>query len=103
MQTIKKQLSLIVLSSLPLLVLSQTQLVNNGGHLVSGPGFLVHYNSRLVNKGTIQYTEGTVKVTGTATAANSSIGGSSSSTFNHLTIDKTSNNAQLDQSVTVNG
>ncbi len=82
---------------------AQTHIVNEGGHLVTGSGYLVLTNSQLTNNGTINQTTGTVKIMGDATDANSTIGGTSASTFNHLTINKVANNVPLSQAVSVNG
>lgn len=81
---------------------AQTHLVNQG-HLTSGGGFVVLSNTQLANNGTINHSTGTLKVMGAAADANSSIGGTSTSTVQNLTVSKTANNVVLNQSLTVNG
>jgi Secretion system C-terminal sorting domain len=61
-------------------------------------------DTKLTNNGTVEATTGsTLLVKGTATTANSSIGGTGTTTLAHLTIDKSSNDAQIDQNLSVSG
>jgi Secretion system C-terminal sorting domain len=61
-------------------------------------------DTKLTNNGTVEATTGsTLLVTGTATTANSSIVGTGTTTLAHLTIDKSSNDAQIDQNLSVSG
>jgi len=60
-------------------------------------------DGKFVNDGNFEAGDGTVKITGTASDANSTIEGSSNTTFNNLTIDKSSNNVQLQQGIEVKG
>lgn len=79
----------------------QNTLKIDGGYLVQTGGNLVLEDSQFENNGTFTATGGTVKITGTESDANSSIGGTSSTTFNNLTIDKSSNNAILENNTQV--
>ena len=102
MKKIKELLFLLFgLLLLPFWGASQTHLVNKGGHVVSGDAFLVLKNSHLTNNGTISHTKGTVKLSGDAVDANSTIGGNSTSTFYQLEVHKTANNVLLAKSITV--
>jgi hypothetical protein len=60
-------------------------------------------NGKLTNNGTLSATAGTVVVKGNASTANSAIDGTGTSSFNHLTVNKSSNNAQLGQNISVSG
>jgi hypothetical protein len=61
-------------------------------------------DTKLTNNGTVEATAGsTLLVKGTATTTNSSIAGIGTTTLAHLTIDKSSNDAQIDQNLSVSG
>lgn len=102
MKKIKCYIILGLLACLPYSSQAQTHLVNQG-HLTSGGGFVVLNNTQLANNGTINQNTGTLKMMGAATDAQSSIGGTSTSTVQNLTVSKTANNVLLHQAVTVNG
>lgn len=82
-------------------VLGQNTLKIEGGHLVQTGGNIVLNDAQFENDGTFTATDGTVNITGTESDANSSIGGTSSTTFNNLKIDKSTNNATLENHVQV--
>jgi Secretion system C-terminal sorting domain len=81
---------------------AQTELyINNATHIVLTDGTLTLNNTKLTNNGTVSATNSTVILSGNGN--NSTIGGSGITSFNNLTIDKTSNNAQLNQTIDVSG
>ena len=57
---------------------------------------------QLQNNGTFNATNGTVELKGTGTKVQSEIGGTGTSTFHNLKINKSANDAQLGQSIIVN-
>ena len=57
----------------------------------------------MVNDGTFEAGDGTVKITGDASDVESTIEGNTTTTFHNLIIDKSSNNAQLQQDIEVKG
>ena len=80
----------------------QNQLKINAAHVkVVGNVHIVLNDTKWVNDGTFTDNSGTVHLKGSATATNSSIEGTNATTFHNLTIDKSANNAQLGQPVTV--
>ena len=90
--------------ALMLSYVSQAQLYNNGATLKINGATLTLVDTKLTNNGTIDATTGsTVHVKGTATIANSSIAGSGTTTLGNLTIDKSSNDAQIDQNIEITG
>ena len=60
-------------------------------------------NAKFSNNGTFAGTSGTVQITGNGGNANTTIEGVGMTTFNNLTINKTTNNAQLNQNIAVTG
>lgn len=78
--------------------------VSSGTQVVaSGSPFIVIDNGRWSNDGTFAAATSTVLMTGNATTANSTIGGTSSTTFYNLTQQKSANNIQLMQNIGVDG
>lgn len=63
---------------------------------------IVLKDCQLQNNGTITATNGTVEIKGTGTKTQSEIGGTGISIFHNLKINKSSNDAQLGASITVN-
>ncbi|MEM1321849.1 MAG: hypothetical protein AAGG75_16435 [Bacteroidota bacterium] len=83
----------------------QTKLTIEGGYMVQNSNsnsILVLNNAQLINNGTFLSTRGTVKVIGDGSDEQSALGGDSSSVFNYLQIDKSSNGLQLQQNIEVN-
>jgi hypothetical protein len=64
---------------------------------------IVITDGRWVNDGNFTAATSLVEIEGTATTANSTIGGTSSTTFHHLTQQKTLNDIRLLQNIGVNG
>lgn len=93
---------LIINSSFLIKTNAQTHLRITGGNWICKDGGLVLKNTSLENNSNFDAGIGTVIVTGNAPTAQSKLGGSSSTTFYNLTINKSINNALLGQSVTVN-
>jgi Secretion system C-terminal sorting domain len=81
---------------------SQGTLKINGANLVtSGSVNIVLDNTNWQNDGTFTPSSSTVHIKGNTAQAQSSIGGTSATTFNNLTVNKSANNAQLGQNVGV--
>lgn len=100
---IKNIIQLFLLFIIPISTYGQSHLVNQSGNLVVANGFMVLNNSHFTNNATFSNTDGTVKMMGDAVDANTTIGGSSSSTFKNLEIDKSQNNVPLAQNSRVEG
>ncbi|MFM2267399.1 MAG: hypothetical protein RL757_840 [Bacteroidota bacterium] len=82
---------------------SQGTLKINGANFVaSGNVHVVLDNTNWQNNGTFTPSTSTVHLKGDATESMSNIGGSSPTTFYALTVNKSANNAQLGQNITVN-
>jgi hypothetical protein len=60
-------------------------------------------NAKFTNNGTFSGTSGTVNIKGDGSNANTIIEGTGTTTFNNLIINKTANNAQLNQNIAVTG
>lgn len=76
--------------------------INSGASVVcSGTPVIVVDNGKFSNSGTFTAASSTIKMTGTATAANTSITGSSTSSFFKLEIAKTTNDVQLLKGINV--
>ena len=80
---------------------AQTIITIDGSQLVQDGSYIVLDNSKWVNNGTFKANSGTFKVSGDATDANASLDGSSSTTFYNLEINKSSNNALLENAITI--
>lgn len=89
---------------LPLVVRSQDVTIAPGASLaLTGNALVTIQDGGLTNNGSFSAGNGTIMFSGTAATASSSIGGSSITIFNHLTINKSSNDVLLNNNVTVNG
>jgi len=86
----------------PFLAMSQNTVVLSGGSLVQTGGQMVIKDGSLVNDASINQLSGALKLSGTATDAQSQIGGTSATTLFNLEIAKLANNATLGQNVSVN-
>ncbi len=86
----------------PLLLMGQNQVVLKGGYLVQTGGMMVVKDGSLTNNAIINQIDGSVKMTGTASDAQSQIGGTAITTFHTLEIAKGSNNASLGQNILTN-
>jgi Secretion system C-terminal sorting domain len=75
--------------------------INGANWVNSGNVQIVLNNTNWQNDGTFTPSTSTVHIKGNATQAQSSIGGTTVSTFYNLTINKSANNAQLGQNSTV--
>ncbi|MEA5461780.1 right-handed parallel beta-helix repeat-containing protein [Arcicella sp. LKC2W] len=76
--------------------------VNAGGLFTTkGSSIITLNNTKFTNNGTFTGTLGTVQIMGSNT--NTTIEGTGTTNFNNLTINKSSNNAQLNQNVAVTG
>lgn len=60
-------------------------------------------NTKFSNNGAFAGTSGTVQITGNGSNTNTTIAGTGTTTFNNLIINKTANNAQLNQNIAVTG
>jgi hypothetical protein len=71
---------------------------------IDGTTTVTLIDTKLTNNGTVAATAGsTLLVKGAATIANSSIAGTGTTTLANLTIDKSSNDAQIDQNIEIKG
>ncbi len=71
---------------------------------MSGASSLTLSNAKLVNEGQFSGgTGGTVYLVGNASNADASLDGMGTTTFQHLTVDKTANAARVITTVQVNG
>jgi Secretion system C-terminal sorting domain len=103
---LKVMLKSILYTAFSLLIInvlySQGTLKINGANLVaSGNVHLVLNNTNWQNDGTFTPSTSTLFITGNAAQAQASIGGTTATTFNNLTVNKSANNAQLQQNITV--
>lgn len=81
---------------------AQNTLKINGGNLVmSGTSNLVLNNTQFINDGTFSAGSGTVSIEGDGSDAISTIGGTSTTVFHNLKIDKSANGAQLGNNIEV--
>ena|GEM_PF-6240872 len=81
---------------------SQGMEVSTNTHLVvNGNAHLVVKDGRFINNGIFQSGNGTVTLLGSASAANSAIGGDSISVFHNLKINKNNNGSPLTQNIQV--
>ena len=69
----------------------------------NGNSVITLNNTKFSNNGTFAGTSGTVLIMGNGSNANTTIAGTGTTTFNNLTINKTANNAQLNQNIAVTG
>jgi hypothetical protein len=97
----RKKITLIAAFCSHFMLNAQTTLVNQGNIVVNNDVNIVLENTNWQNDGTFTATDGTVTLKGNATQSNSSIGGANATTFHKLTINKSSNNAQLGQMTTI--
>lgn len=97
----KKSIILLFIVLQATLIFAQATFINKGNIIVNGDVHIVLENTNWQNDGTFSASNGTVNITGNATQSNSSIGGTNSTEFYKLTINKSSNNAQLGQITTV--
>lgn len=86
---------IIILLCLPILAIGQQRLKLTGGNLKMGSTKMVLKDTKFTNNGNFDPGDGQVTVRGSASAANSCIGGSSFTDFYNLVIDKSSNFALL--------
>lgn len=100
---IKKNIFLLYISCFFVFQLNaQTYLkVSNGNLKVTGDVDMVLQNTKWVNNGTVTASDGTIILTGNTSQSNSDIGGSGSTSFYNLTINKSLNDAQLSQDASV--
>ena len=78
--------------------------IQSGAFLIaSGSPSIIIKDGKFVNDGTFTAATSNVTMEGTASTANSTIGGSSAVTFRGLTIAKSSNNVQITRNIRVNG
>ena len=83
---------------------SSTFYVSAGGSVTTrGSSVITLSNTKFTNNGTFAGTSGTVQIIGSNSNSNTAIEGTGTTTFNNLTINKSSNNAQLNQNVAVTG
>ncbi|MEM7572752.1 MAG: HYR domain-containing protein [Bacteroidota bacterium] len=94
-----KRISLILIGFLCLVVAGSAQnntLIIDGGHVkVVGSSNIVLQNTQFINNGNFDAGTGQVSIIGSATDAQSAIGGSSQTTFFNLQLNKSSNGTQL--------
>lgn len=94
----------VLLLLLPLCARSQGVTITSGASLaLTGNATLTIQDGGLINNGSFTAGSGTVLFSGTAATANSFIGGGNSTVFNHLTINKSSNDVLLNSNIAVNG
>ncbi|MCP3932047.1 MAG: hypothetical protein GY705_23490, partial [Bacteroidetes bacterium] len=95
-------ISLVVVALCTNFCFSQNTLKITGNNVkVNGTTSIVLNNTQFVNNGTFDAATGTVSITGTGTDAQSAIGGTSTTTFYNLTINKSSNGIQLGNSIQI--
>lgn len=96
---------LIILFFLPLLIHAQGGFIieENTHVVIEGNPNLIINNGKFVNDGNFDADNSTVIFTGSAPTAESTIGGTTNTVFNNLTISKSLNNVRLDYDVDVNG
>lgn len=94
----KLTLALIIIHCSLLIEANAQQLKVTGGHLKVNNSSLVLKDLNFVNNGTVSSTDGNVVFTGTAT---NTISGTSSPTFDSLSINKTSGEVQLEQDIMI--
>ncbi len=98
----KQFISIILLSALGLNLFSQHTLKISGGNLkVTGDVNIILKDAKWINNASFYAQDGTVTLTGTAAQTNASIEGTSETEFFNLTIDKSSNNAEINQNITI--
>ncbi|MEM6317385.1 MAG: 3-coathanger stack domain-containing protein [Bacteroidota bacterium] len=76
--------------------------ITGGNVKITDDVAIVLKDCQLKNNGTLTATNGALEIRGTATKAQSEIGGTGTSIFHNLKINKASNDAQLGHSITVN-
>lgn len=81
---------------------AQLLIQNSGTLTVTSAGDIRINDTGFENNGTFDAGTGTVEFTGTAATASSTIAGSGTITFYNLTLDKTTNDVQLNSNITVN-
>ena len=82
---------------------TQNAFIVSGGTInITDSVSIILQDCELQNNGTLNASNGTVEITGTATQIQSEIGGTGTTTFHNLKINKSTNNAQLGTSITVN-
>lgn len=86
---------------LPLMEAQNSIKITGGNVKITDNVAIVLKDCQLQNNGTLTATNGTVELKGTGTKAQSEIGGTGTSTFHNLKINKSSNDAQLGSSITV--
>ena len=91
----------IINSSLSNHLNAQTKLVISGNNIVMQGDYLILENTKLTNNSTFYSGSGTVVISGDASDANTTIGGSSLTTFYNLQINKTANGAQLENDIDI--
>jgi hypothetical protein len=86
-------------------VLAQGALTLPSGASITtvGTSTITLNNAKLNNGGTFTDAAGTLLYTGDATASNSTIEGAGTTNLNHVTINKSSNNVQLNKNIAVKG
>ena len=81
---------------------AQSSIKINGGNIkINGTTNLVLHNTQFINDGTFTAGTGTVFITGNGTDSQSAIGGTSTTTFYNLQINKSANGSQLQQNIQV--
>lgn len=90
---------------LPLMLAGQGGLlIESGAYVVaSAQPHIVIENGKFSNDGDFSADGSTVHITGSAATGYSTIGGSSVTIFNHLEINKSSNDTRLDYDIEVDG
>lgn len=78
-------------------------IINNANIVVSGKAYIIVHNGSFINNKTFKAGNGTVKITGSAAAEKSVIGGTAALAFKNLIINKTANAAFLSANIKVNG
>lgn len=89
---------------LPLCTRAQEITITSGASLaLTGNAILTIQDGGLINNGSFSAGNGIVLFSGATATANSFIAGNNSMVFNHLTINKSSNDVLLSNNITVNG
>jgi hypothetical protein len=78
-------------------------IINNANIVVSGKAYIIVHNGSFINNKIFKAGNGTVKITGSAAAKKSVIGGTGALVFKNLTINKTANAVFLSANIKVNG
>jgi hypothetical protein len=100
----KKYILNIICLTLSHISFAQGIFIGNGGVVhADGNAMITIADGSFTNNGTFNSNNSTLTFTGTASSANSSISGSTPTVFNNIVVNKTGNNVQVNQNISVKG